>query len=118
MIDPGLKGKVAIVTGANNEMGIGAAVARALSAQGVSVFLTYFRATKTIAALGDTSIPGEAMYRAQRTYTAHNVLQDIEQQGGKAEAMEADLSNPAIILSIFDRAEAAFGPVDVLINNA
>src|SRR5438874_1192351 len=103
MIDPGLKGKVAIVTGANNEMGIGAAVARALSAQGVSVFLTYYRTTEDIAALGDTSIPGEAMYRVKQTYTADKVLQDIERQGGKIAAMEADLSNPAIILSIFDR---------------
>jgi 3-oxoacyl-[acyl-carrier protein] reductase len=118
MIDPGLDGKVAIVTGANNAMGIGAAIARALSAQGVGVFLTYYRTTEDIDALGDTSIPGEAMYRVQQTYTADHVVKEIEQRGGHAATMEADLSDPAIIPQIFDRAEAAFGPVDVLINNA
>ena len=41
MIDPGLDGKVAVVTGANH--GIGAATAKALAAQGVSVLITYLR---------------------------------------------------------------------------
>ena len=41
MIDPGIEGRVAIVTGANQ--GIGAAAARALADQGVAVFLTYLR---------------------------------------------------------------------------
>ncbi|RLC99386.1 MAG: hypothetical protein DRI77_02875 [Chloroflexi bacterium] len=41
MIDPGLKGKVALVTGANH--GIGAATAKAFAAQGAMVFITYLR---------------------------------------------------------------------------
>jgi 3-oxoacyl-[acyl-carrier protein] reductase len=41
VIDPGIKGRVAIVTGANQ--GVGAAAARALADHGVAVFLTYLR---------------------------------------------------------------------------
>ena len=43
MIDTGLMGKTAIVTGANNPYGIGAAVARLLASQGANIFLHYYR---------------------------------------------------------------------------
>ena len=39
----GLSGRVALVTGANNPLGIGAATARALAARGAAVFITSFR---------------------------------------------------------------------------
>ena len=43
MIDPGLDGKVVLITGANNPYGIGAATAKAFAAQGARVFLHFFR---------------------------------------------------------------------------
>ncbi len=43
MIDPGLAGKVVLVTGANNPFGMGAAIAEAFVAQDAAVFLTYLR---------------------------------------------------------------------------
>ncbi len=43
MIDPQLQGKVALITGANNPYGIGAAIAAALAAQGVRIFLHGYR---------------------------------------------------------------------------
>jgi 3-oxoacyl-[acyl-carrier protein] reductase len=45
-------------------------------------------------------------------------VQAIRDRGGRAEAWEADLADAASIPQIFDRAEATFGPVDVLVNNA
>jgi 3-oxoacyl-[acyl-carrier protein] reductase len=46
------------------------------------------------------------------------VVQAIRDRGGQAEAWEADLADPSNIPRIFDRAERAFGPVEVLVNNA
>jgi 3-oxoacyl-[acyl-carrier protein] reductase len=45
-------------------------------------------------------------------------LKAIRTAGGQAEAVEADLRDPATPVRLFDAAEAAFGPVDILINNA
>ena len=63
MIDPGIKGRVAIVTGANQ--GIGAAAARALADQGVAVFLTYLRLGPDDPGVQATGLASYAIARAQ-----------------------------------------------------
>ena len=113
MINSGLQDKVALVTGANH--GIGAATARALVAEGVAVLINYLR----MPPLGDEEAGAHLnLYDAQRALDAEAVVQSIREQGGQAEAIEGDLSDPAMIPMLFDRAEAAFGPVDILVNNA
>jgi 3-oxoacyl-[acyl-carrier protein] reductase len=86
--------RVAIITGASR--GIGAAVAERLGRDGFVVVVNYS---------GDAK-PAEALARK------------IESAGGRALTAKADVSNPAAVRGMFDAAEAAFGGVDVLVNNA
>lgn len=121
MIDPGLQGKVVLVTGANH--GIGAATAKAFARFGASVFINYLRLpplgtpSQSLAQEGEVA-PGLALYNFRRSLLADSAVEEIRAQGGRVEALEADLSNPATIPFLFDRAETLFGPVDVLVNNA
>jgi 3-oxoacyl-[acyl-carrier protein] reductase len=46
------------------------------------------------------------------------VITRIRDNGGRAEAWEADLSDPAVVPALFDRAESLLGPVDILVHNA
>lgn len=115
MIDTKLKGKIALITGANH--GIGAATAKAFAKEGASVFITYLRLESSSTTKTDNT-PGESYYRKQQTNGADEVLEEIRLVGGKAEAWEADLANPTVIPELFDRIEKTVGPVDILVNNA
>jgi 3-oxoacyl-[acyl-carrier protein] reductase len=103
-----LTGHVALVSGANH--GIGAATARLLARHGAAVLITYLRT--------DTSSQYPEAYRAHRRLSGHDVAANIVREGGKARATEADLLDGSVIPHLFAEAEQAFGPVDILINNA
>lgn len=91
---PLLKGQKALVTGGNS--GIGRAIALALGHAGADVVVNYLR---------DES--------AAREVVAH-----IESHGSRALAVQADVSNEAQVQAMFARMLAAFGTIDVLVNNA
>jgi len=109
MIDTKLNNKVALVTGANH--GIGAAIAKALAQQGVRVFLTYLRAS-------NSDKWRESDYVQNQNQTADKIVSEIRKNGGEAVALEADLTDVSVLSKLFDEAERAFGPVEILINNA
>jgi 3-oxoacyl-[acyl-carrier protein] reductase len=89
-----LAGKVAVVTGASK--GIGAEIARQLAADGAAVIVNY------------SSSKG----------AANQVVDEIAKFGGKAVAVQADVSKEADVQRMFAEASTAFGRVDVLVNNA
>jgi 3-oxoacyl-[acyl-carrier protein] reductase len=108
--DVSLHGRVAIVTGANH--GIGAATAEALAARGAAVLITYLRGRVA----DDDATPER--YQRQRMTDGDEVAARINGAGGTAVATEADLLDDATPARLFDLAEAQFGPVDILVNNA
>jgi len=100
----------AIVTGANH--GIGAATAVALGRRGCAVLCAFL-------AIEDPADPGMPQaYRDHRARDAEPVAAEIRADGGRAVAVEADLSDPAAPARLFDAAEDQLGPVDILVNNA
>src|SRR5450755_1912667 len=89
-----LTNQVAVVTGASK--GIGAGIAKALAAEGASVVVNY-----------SSSKEG-----------ADRVVQEITAAGGKAVAVQGDVSKQADITRLFAETKNAFGKLDILINNA
>ncbi|GAA0938650.1 SDR family NAD(P)-dependent oxidoreductase [Nonomuraea longicatena] len=110
MINLGVQERVALLTGGNQ--GIGAATAFALAVQGVKVFITY----KRLEPLAHAAYPDA--YDRDRADTAEGVVARIRQAGGVASAAEADLADPETPGRLFDLAEQALGPVEILVNNA
>ncbi len=119
MIDPKLENKIAIITGSNNPYGIGAHIAKAFVLQKVKVFLHYYRSSvdKPVP-VSDGSVKGESFYLSQQAKSPDEILETIHQMGGQVEVWEADLSLPSNIPQLFENAEAAFGHVNILVNNA
>src|SRR5437660_6624316 len=89
-----LAGKVAVVTGASK--GIGAAIAKALAAEGAAVVVNY------ASSRGD----------------ADRVVAEIAGDGGRAVAVQANIAKQKDIERLFAETKKAFGTLDILVNNA
>lgn len=89
-----LTGKVAVVTGASK--GIGAGIALSLAAAGAAVVVNY----------------------ASSREGADRVVAEITQAGGRAMAVQGDVSQAADVARLFAETVSAYGPLDILVNNA
>jgi 3-oxoacyl-[acyl-carrier protein] reductase len=89
-----LTGKVAVVTGASK--GIGAGIAKGLAQAGAAVIVNY----------------------ASSREGGERVAVEIAEQGGRALAVQGDMSKAADVRQLFERSVRAFGALDVLVNNA
>jgi glucose 1-dehydrogenase len=89
-----LKGQTALVTGANS--GIGESVARHLAAAGAATVINYVANPDAATAIVD----------------------DIVAAGGKAMAIQADVSSEESVNAMYDQMFAAYGTIDILVNNA
>ncbi|MCK8114188.1 3-oxoacyl-[acyl-carrier-protein] reductase [Anaerosoma tenue] len=89
-----LEGRVALVTGGSR--GIGAAIATRLAAEGASVAIGF----------------------AGREEAASEVVSAIEKAGGRALALQGDISDPDASAALVERTVSEYGRLDVLVNNA
>jgi 3-oxoacyl-[acyl-carrier protein] reductase len=89
-----LKNKVAVVTGSSK--GIGASIAKHFAAAGAKVVVNY----------------------ASSKEAADKVVKSITENGGAAIAVQADISQEADVIRLFEETRKVFGKIDILVNNA
>jgi 3-oxoacyl-[acyl-carrier protein] reductase len=102
----GLRGRVALVTGASRRRGIGAAICRALAAEGADVFFTYWTPFDRTQPVGeDPEFPAA-------------LQEELHGMGVRAEGMELDLSLQDSPAKLLDAVTERLGPPSILVNNA
>jgi 3-oxoacyl-[acyl-carrier protein] reductase/meso-butanediol dehydrogenase/(S,S)-butanediol dehydrogenase/diacetyl reductase len=103
-----LAGKIAVVTGAGRQRGIGRATALRLAQSGADV----------VVCERSRSAPTLAHEQAAGWRGAQSVVEEIERLGRRALAVQCDVTDTAQVQSLIDTTVRAFGALDCLVNNA
>ena len=117
MVDYGLKDRVAVITGANNPQGIGAATALAFAREGANVVLVYQKIPRPYDE-SKTDQNGVDRYYKANAGDASAVEAGLRALGARYLVLEKDISDEAQVRDIFHAAIEQFGKVDILVNNA
>ena len=117
MINYGLQGKVALITGANNPWGIGATTALAFAREGAKVVLVYKKVARPFDAT-KTDRDGVDRYYAANAGDASRVEEKLKAMNADYFVLESDISSEEAVKEIYAQAISRYGHVDVLVNNA
>ena len=117
MINYGLENRVAIITGANNPWGIGAATALAFAREGAKVVLVYKKVQRPFDP-DKTGANGVDRYYAANAGDATAVESKLQALGADYLIIESDISNEAAVKDIYAAVMERYGRVDILVNNA
>ncbi len=117
MVNYSLTGKVALITGANNPQGIGAATALAFAREGARVVLVYKKVFRPFDPT-KTGQNGPDRYYAANAGNADVVEGRLRDMKAEYLVLESDISDEDAVVGIYDAAMERFGRVDILVNNA
>lgn len=117
MIDYGLKGRVAIITGANNPEGIGARTALTFAREGASLVLVYKKIKRAFDE-SKTDRCGADRYFAANAGDATVVEAMLKGINADYLIIEGDISDEDSVKEIYDKTVEKYGKVDILVNNA
>ena len=117
MIDYGLKDKVALITGANNPQGIGAATALAFAREGAKVVLVFKRIPRPFDSAKAERNGTDRYFRANAE-GAEIVESRLKEIDADCLVLESDITDECTVKDIYAQAIERFGQVDILVNNA
>ena len=117
MVNYGLTGKVALITGANNPWGIGAATALCFVREGAKVVLVYKKVDRPFD-IAKTDRHGVDRYYGANASDASAVEAKLKEMNADYLIIESDISNEECVKEIYSDAIAKYGKVDILVNNA
>jgi len=116
-VDYGLKGRVALITGANNPQGIGATTALAFAREGAKVVLVYKKVARPFNQ-DKTDRNGPDRYFAANAGNADVVEGMLREANADYMILESDISSEAAVQEIYSRVLDRYGRIDILVNNA